>query len=868
MKNKILCIVFSILLLSSAICVSAEQSPAREITITSVEEFLEFTDNCRLDSYSQGLNVKLTAEIDLTGQIFAGIPIFCGTFDGNGHTITGLNLNFTGSNAGLFRYVTETAEITNLNVCGTIQPKGEAANVGGIAGTNAGTIQKCTFTGTISGTDYIGGIAGCNVETGKIDDCTANGVIYGNHFSGGIAGSNSGLIQNCTNLSTINTELKQNQIELSDITLDAIMNTESAGTITDVGGIAGMNTGFISSCENKGNVGYPHIGYNIGGIAGSQTGYIAECVNTGTVYGRKEVGGIVGQLEPVVAITYATDTLQILQDQLNTLSFHANSAGEHIETAASGVDKQLNLMILQIENGIDELDALIPDSDEEPSIPSAEDFSKVVEILQNTVTSVSNNLRNIQNNIEDAEANLSNDFNNISNSIANLEYTLNHASEYLGGSVSDHSDADTAEDITAKIERCENNGAVFADLNGGGIAGAIAFESDLDPEADIDISGDLTMNFAGSYRAVITDSKNSAAITVKKQNAGGIVGYCALGLIRSCNNAADLVCPDADYVGGIAGKSGGQIRDSHSKAVIAGKKFVGGIAGQGNAVSDCIALCQIRANENLGMVLGNATDLTLLTNNRYLQTEPDLGAIDGISYDTAAQGVSVDEFMVIPELPEYFQSYTITFVFADQTNQQVTLKTGEVLKENQIPELPALDGCRGSWNGLDKISFFDTTIFSTYETKLQVQQSQQLRSNGLPVLLAEGSFLPDHSLVFSEIKDGLAPNALEGWTFTKANITILRYLPPENISSNKLCIMLKDQSGNWKQVNHTTNGSYLVFQTDGNANAFCVVPAAHMPWQIYLISGVSILVIAGVILLVVIKRRKRPNQPAESTSAT
>ena len=63
MKNKILCIVFSILLLSSAICVSAEQSPAREITITSVEEFLEFTDNCRLDSYSQGTSMLTSQSI-------------------------------------------------------------------------------------------------------------------------------------------------------------------------------------------------------------------------------------------------------------------------------------------------------------------------------------------------------------------------------------------------------------------------------------------------------------------------------------------------------------------------------------------------------------------------------------------------------------------------------------------------------------------------------------------------------------------------------------------------------------------------------------------------------------------------------------
>lgn len=867
MKNKILCIILSVLLLSSVVCVSADEASAREIAIETVADFFEFSENCRLDSYSQTLKVKLMTDLDLSGQTFSGIPIFCGIFDGNGHAITGIHLDYTGSNTGLFRYVTHTAEILNLKVSGTIQPKGDAAYVGGIAGTNAGTIQNCTFTGTISGTDYIGGIAGYNTESGKIEKCTADGILYGNHFSGGIAGGNSGLIQNCINLCFINTELKQNHVELSDITLDAITGTESAGTITDIGGISGTNTGYISKCENKGNVGYPHIGYNIGGIAGSQTGYIVDCVNAGTIYGRKEVGGIAGQLEPAVAITYTTDTLQILQDQLNTLSFHANVAADHIENAASGVNKQMNLMMLEIQSTIDELKVLIPKDDTEPSIPSAEDFSNIIEILQNTVTSVGKNLKNIQNNLQYAEDNLSNDLNNISNSVANLQQTLNHASEYLGGSVSDHSDADTDEDLTAKIEKCKNSGAIFADLNGGGIAGAIAFENDLDPEADIDIFGDITLNFTGSYRAVITNSENSAPVAVKKQYAGGIVGYSTLGLVRSCNNAADLICPNADFVGGIAGRSNGQIRACYSKSVIAGKKYVGGISGQGKTVSDCIALCQITANENAGMVLGNATDHTLLTNNRYLQTELDIGAIDGISYDTAAQGVSVEDFLLIPELPANFQSYTVTFVFPDQTNQQIILKTGEAINENQIPELPVLDGCKGFWNGLDKIRFFDTTVYSTYEAKEQILQSQQLRSNGLPVLLAEGAFLPDYSLDLSEIKEGLAPNALEGWTFISTDITTLRYLPPENISADDLCVMFKDPDGNWRQVTHTIHGSYLVFDTNGHSNTFCVVLVQRTPWEFYVAAGVALLVIAGIVTILAIKRKKRPKQAIESTSA-
>ena len=67
---------------------------------------------------------------------------------------------------------------------------------------------------------------------------------------------------------------------------------------TDIGGIAGFSNGVIQSCKNVGNVGYEHMGYNVGGIVGRQSGYLDGCKNTGIVNGRKDVGGIAGQLEP------------------------------------------------------------------------------------------------------------------------------------------------------------------------------------------------------------------------------------------------------------------------------------------------------------------------------------------------------------------------------------------------------------------------------------------------------------------------------------------------------------------------------------------------------------------------------------------
>ena len=92
-----------------------------EITVTTlqiatVEEFLEFAENCRLDVYSQNLSVSLEKDIDLSGYEFTGVPIFNGIFDGKNHKISGLAINGDGSTQGLFRYLTADAIIQNYSI--------------------------------------------------------------------------------------------------------------------------------------------------------------------------------------------------------------------------------------------------------------------------------------------------------------------------------------------------------------------------------------------------------------------------------------------------------------------------------------------------------------------------------------------------------------------------------------------------------------------------------------------------------------------------------------------------------------------------------------------------------------------------------
>ena len=139
------------------------------IVIRTAEEWEELARLCVSESYSEGKTVTLEADLDLSGKEFVPIPVFRGTFEGNGHTISGVSIRQAGSGLGLFRYLEKEALVQNLKVSGELKPEGSRKKIGGIAGTNRGTIRNCTFLGTGEALENLGGIAGINEETGVIE---------------------------------------------------------------------------------------------------------------------------------------------------------------------------------------------------------------------------------------------------------------------------------------------------------------------------------------------------------------------------------------------------------------------------------------------------------------------------------------------------------------------------------------------------------------------------------------------------------------------------------------------------------------------------------------------------------------------------
>ena len=102
----------------------AKSSEKNKIVITNTTQLEKLAQQCSYDSFSQGLYVELDNDIDLSKSSFSGIPYFCGTFDGCGHTIKHLSLYLNGSNIGFFRYTSKDARIMNTIIEGNAEPGG------------------------------------------------------------------------------------------------------------------------------------------------------------------------------------------------------------------------------------------------------------------------------------------------------------------------------------------------------------------------------------------------------------------------------------------------------------------------------------------------------------------------------------------------------------------------------------------------------------------------------------------------------------------------------------------------------------------------------------------------------------------------
>ena len=863
-SKKLLSLMLCLALMFCGLVIPTAAAAEKSLEIGSTEDFLRFAENCIIDSYSAGLEVKLTGDISLEGVDFAPIPIFCGSFDGQGHSITGLHIEAQGSNMGLFRYLSAEAQVHDLRLTGSVVPGGSRSTVGTLTGSNAGLISRCSVEANVSGADKVGGIAGENLTGGIIEDCAYYGTVNGNHFVGGIAGDNLGVIRRCVNNSEINTTAQQNSVSLSDITLDSVMGSESVNTVTDVGGIAGSSQGYIHDCINKGPVGYKLMGYNIGGIAGSQMGYIANCENQADISGRKEVGGIVGQMEPTAFISFQRDALQMLETQMDGLSSSIGGIGAGAQALGGTVGNHVGQMAQQVQSTQQALWQVLSGGLNEDSYIAAQN------VLSGSLANLQVTMQSMMNGVGSAVGAISGSISAMTGQLEEMRATLSNAKDAVGGTVKDVSDNDRPDILLGKVESCENHGNIYGDMNIGGITGAIAFENDLDAAEDIELGENSSLNFISEIRAVILSCENSGDVGVRHYNAGGIVGMTQFGLVKSSASAARVEGGSADYIGGIAGKSDSFIRSASAKGEVIGKAYVGGIAGEGVTVSDCRSMVILSGKERTGAILGwgeqsyDDYGRPNITGNIYNFTDTDLGGIDGVSYAGVAQPLTGENFYTLGGLSDIFRHVKLSFVQEDGQVDVVSLEAGTVIAPEDIPQIKGKAGHLMHWEGFDasRQYQYDTSFHAEYTSLAATLESRQRDEKGLPILLAEGSFHPESSLDIRSLDyiPALADNQklIETVGYESSDggrAHTLRYRT--EMDAEKLSVLVLREDGLWQQVEHELVGSYIVVNMPEGAEGFALVREYLPFWVYYAAIAGAAFVILFFMLIGALRRRSR-----------
>lgn len=553
----------------------------------------------------------------------------------------------------------------------------------------------------------------------------------------------------------------------------------------------------------------------------------------------------------------AGDISRVISHMQNAISY-VQDAWPYFETAADSAAKALSSAIEATDtlkrsaavmaDAVAEMRDLISDLAAQPKITFRKLDSKYIETkdqLSEALGNISNSLSSLNATLSGASAALLADMQAISNqmfvvfnllvdAVENVSETSTDIEDYIEDISTWDTDADTGGKVTDSV----NHGVIQGDINVGGIAGSMAIEYDFDLEDDHNLTNQISPDAKYLLRAIVSGSENYGKITAKKNYAGGIVGLMDFGYVTQSVDNGSISSTGGDYVGGIAGKSDGTIRQCYAKSLLSGVDYVGGIAGYATDLSDCYSLIRVeKTGEFVGAIAG-ATD-SILKGNYFVHDE--LAAVNGISYAGKAEPISYETLLSVEGLPAIFKTFRLTFVAGDEKVTVVSFDYGETVPGNRIPDVPQKDGYYGEWDTDDFTDLaFDATIEAIYKPYITTLASAQTRDDGLSVILVDGLFTTDSSLTATETErsDSFAgKQVLEQWKVSvtddgKASHTV-RYLAPGRQTSGISIYLLRD--GTWEKTEYTLNGSYLLFDMDGTEATFIVTASDKNPVMIILI---------------------------------
>ena len=234
-------------------------------TVTSADGLMNVAE--LVNGGKTDINITLDKNIDLTGKGWTPIGTsfdnsYKGTFDGGGHTITGLAVTTNDQFVGLFGYLNRAGMVKNVVMEGIqITSNHMFGCTGGVVGYSWGTIENCSVSGSVSGTDCVGGVVGSQ-KAGSIIGCCTSATVKGKHYVGGVAGEKWGTMTAC--------------YATGNVTLEIASQKNNFG-----GGVVGLNGGSrVLACYATGNVtstGSSTGNVHIGGLFGDSYTTVTAC---------------------------------------------------------------------------------------------------------------------------------------------------------------------------------------------------------------------------------------------------------------------------------------------------------------------------------------------------------------------------------------------------------------------------------------------------------------------------------------------------------------------------------------------------------------------------------------------------------------
>ena len=288
-------------------------------TVTSADGLMHVAD--LVNGGKTDINITLDKNIDLTGKGWTPIGTsfdnsYKGTFDGGGHTITGLAVTTNDQFVGLFGYLNRAGMVKNVVMEGIqITSNHMFGCTGGVVGYSWGTIENCSVSGSVSGTNCVGGVVGSQ-KAGSIIGCSSSATVKGTHYVGGVAGEKWGTMTACYATGNVTLEINSPQ-DLSG------------------GGVVGLNGGStVLACYATGNVnskGRSTGNVHIGGLFGDNYTAVTACYWKN----NQEQGiGYSNKVTEATKVDGSVVTWQEAVDAMNTVLQNAGSKWRYELTGA------------------------------------------------------------------------------------------------------------------------------------------------------------------------------------------------------------------------------------------------------------------------------------------------------------------------------------------------------------------------------------------------------------------------------------------------------------------------------------------------------------------------------------------------------